>query len=368
MTQEAIVVIEPPVPEMPFHNHMRDGSFGRRRFLGAVAAFAAAPVYAAQAPRRGGRLARVGIYSTTTDLAGFEKLHVRPFIDEMQREFKWTENVNIRYERVLNEEQLPSPSNETAMRALAAKLVASKPDVIWVDSSESAQYVLDATKVIPVVGSAVSETMRRMWAEKHKQPGGNFTGVSNPPPGEMAGKRLQWLLRVIPNLRRVGLLGVPEGDRGYESSAAELASVRNFAATKSITVTHAQMVKVEEADEAFVKFREAAVQAVLVGHLPVFQRNRKRLIELAGQGRKIPLVGTRAYYVDDRAFMSFSTALDKQMRSSAKHVDRILNGSPPGAVPVETFWDPEVYINLNVADELGLPIPLPKDQYTGIRT
>jgi putative tryptophan/tyrosine transport system substrate-binding protein len=327
-------------------------SMDRRQFLRGIALLALAPAFAAQGQGAAGRSPHVGIFSTSPDVDGLQRLYVEPFLDQMRREFGWAEKVNIHYDRVYNEDRLRVPLNEPVMREKASTLIARKPDVIWVDSSISAGVILEQSSVIPVVGSAVSNTIGREWVEHQRRPGKNFTGVSNPDPGDMAAKRLEWLLELMPALRRVGLLTIPRN----ANSESEWKSVSAFAAQRRVAVTQSMMDRDDQAEAAFMPFRQAAVQAVLVAHHPLFQNHRKRLLELA-RLQKIPLVGTRTYFVQDGALLSYSTSLGKQMRRSALHVHKILKGEAPSEIPIDVFKEGELAVNLRAAEAFGLIVP-----------
>ncbi len=320
----------------------------RRQFLLGIGSLLALPAFAAQR-----RLPHVALFSTSPDVDGLEKFYVGPFLDQMRQEFGWTDKVNIRYERVYNEDRLRVPLNEPVMRKKAAELVAKKPDVVWVDSSISAKVVMDHTSDIPVVGSAVSYEVYQEWVEHRRRPGKNFTAVSNPDPGGMAAKRLQLLVDLMPKLKRVGLLAVPDN----RNSAREWKAVSEFGAQKGIAVTRATMSREDEVEAAFAPLRQEAVEAVIVAHHPVFQNHRKRVLELARQ-QNIPLVGTRTYYVRDGALMSYSTALDRQMRRSALHVHKILKGEAASDIPIDEFREEgELAISCKTAQAFGLTIP-----------
>ena len=57
--------------------------------------------------------------------------------------------------------------------------------------------------------------------------------------------------------------------------------------------------------------------------------------------------------------MSFAADETDEFHRAASFVDRILNGAPPAALPVEPPIRFELAINLKTAQALGLSIPQP---------
>lgn len=350
----------------------------RRQFLAAVGSAAlVSPALAGQAPGAFGRLRHVGVYSTSPRLADLRKYYIGPFLEGMRR-LGWTEGVNVAYDFVLNERAVALPQYYALMRDHARDLVARKPDVIWVDSSISTSLILGQTSSIPVVGSAVSSTIGRRWAESHTRPGKNFTGVSNAEAWQLGEKRLEFLLELMPKIRRVGLLtyredgsfldqklprlrrenepGWRDVDRQALAWVREEIGIRALAERHGATLAAVVMDREDQARAAFELLGREQVQAVLIAHHPLFQNHRKLVLELA-KDRRIPAVGHRTYFVEDGALLSYATRLDEQMRRSANHVHRILKGSAPGEVAIEVFSEVELWINEKVAGEFGLRIP-----------
>ena len=332
--------------------------------VAAVAALSALGPAHAQTPAQAGKPARVAIFFTSPpkDLLGYEKT----FIAAM-RELGWVEGTTVVYDRAYPANELRTQEER---RAHAAELLRRKPDVIWLLSTNNARAVHDETRTVPIVGAAVSDAVRNKLAASLARPGGNFTGVTNIG-WELGGKRLQLLHELMPNLSRVGVLVLRDdskhdaGNIGEPNNTKqELALIQETAKPRRIAVFHTEMNNPRDKEEA-VSNAEAAlnelaqhnVQAVLITHVPTFQRYRDAILR-AAEKRRIPAIGHRTFFAEDGALFAYSSVLDEQLRRSAVLVDKILKGMSPGEIPVEQPTRYELVLNAKTAKSLGLNIPL----------
>jgi putative ABC transport system substrate-binding protein len=334
----------------------------RLLFAAFAAALIASNAVDAQMPARQGKLPRVAIFFTSPPKSLIE--YEKTFVGAM-RDLGWIEGSTVVYDRAYAATELRQHDER---RAHAAALVARKPDVIWLLSTVNARAVHEETRTIPIVGAAVSDVVKNKLAKSLARPGSNFTGVTNIG-WELGAKRLELLNELMPNLTRVGVLIVRDsvrddgGEPASNNSKQELALIEKTAKPRRIAVFAAEMKDPKDKDEA-VTAAEAAltqlakqqVQAVLIPHLPMFQRYRKAILE-AAEKRGIPAVGHRAYFADEGALFAYSSVLDEQLKRSAVLVDKILRGTNPAEIPIEQPTRYELVLNLKTAKALGVTVP-----------
>src|SRR5262245_43928262 len=87
---------------------------------------------------------------------------------------------------------------------LAAELVRLKPDVIVTGGQNDARAAKNATRTIPIVGTSLGDPVANGLVESLARPGGNLTGFTSIV-DELAGKRLELLKEILPNLSVVAL-------------------------------------------------------------------------------------------------------------------------------------------------------------------
>jgi putative tryptophan/tyrosine transport system substrate-binding protein len=239
--------------------------------------------------------------------------------------------------------------------ALAADLVALKVDVIVTGGGTlGALAAQQATTTIPIVFGAVGDPVGEGLVASLARPGGNVTGLSVNSP-ELASKSLELLKQTVPGMTRVALLMKPDAmpDRARKDrlelwdGAARALGVR-------LQVVEAR--RPEDFYRAFADMTKARADALTVIATPLFDTERRRLVELA-TARRLPTVYTFRPYVEAGGLMSYGPDLSHLGRRAAGYVDRILKGAKPGDLPVEQPTKFELVINLKTAKALGLTIP-----------
>jgi putative ABC transport system substrate-binding protein len=222
---------------MLFSRHTR-----RREFIVLLGGAAVAWPVAAQAQRhrRIGILVGAGNDSQSQSwITGFrQKLQQLGWADGLQIDVRWG-GADIDY-----------------IRASAAELVNSKPDVILIYSIRVLNAMREATRQIPIVFIATSDPVGLGFVESLAHPGGNLTGfmlyeVS------VAGKLVELLKEMVPQLARVALLFNPENisAAGYRRSIESVAKLLG-AAPVLLPVRNA--ADIEAAIDAFATSRTAA--------------------------------------------------------------------------------------------------------------
>src|SRR5664280_1469796 len=89
--------------------------------------------------------------------------------------------------------------------ALAADCLRLKADIIAVSTTPAAQAVKNATRTVPIVMIALSDSVGTGLVDSLARPGGNITGMSMMVP-ELAAKRLGLLKEAVPGISRVLVL------------------------------------------------------------------------------------------------------------------------------------------------------------------
>jgi putative ABC transport system substrate-binding protein len=238
---------------------------------------------------------------------------------------------------------------------LAAQLVALKIDVIVTSGGTLAALAAQrATTAVPIVFTAVGDPVAEGLVTSLARPGGNVTGLSAVFT-ELVSKWLELLKQAIPGARRVAVLlkpdALPERAKTDRLKAADVA-----ARALGVQLQVVEARGPEDFDRAFSDMTRARAEAVVVWATPVFNLERRRIVDLAAKSR-VPALYSFRTYVDAGGLMSYGPDRAVMFRRVAVYVDKILKGAKPGDLPVEQPTKFELVINLKAAKSLGLTMP-----------
>lgn len=295
------------------------------------------PVHA-QAPAKS---ARIGVLFSGTQAGWVPSMVV---FRRSLRELGWVEGRNLellfryadnRYER------LP---------ALAAELVALRPDLIFVGSVPAIRAAMQATTTLPIVFETLGDAVAAGVVPQLGKPARNVTGVSGFSP-ELSAKRLQLLHEAVPGATRVAVMAnlgnpaTPMGVRAMEAASRQL----------GLRLDIVDVPAPPRVDAAFEQLRHGRAQALLVATDPMLSSQRDQIVRLAAAARLPAIYDARAF-VEAGGLMSYGPGLGR-FRQAAVQIDRILRGAAPGELAIEQPTRFELIVNLKAARALGLDLP-----------
>jgi putative ABC transport system substrate-binding protein len=234
------------------------------------------------------------------------------------------------------------------LATLAAELVALRPDAIAAIGAVQARAVLQATTSIPVVFAVIVDPVAVGLVPDLVWPGGNATGVTTFDPAQAAAQ-IRLLCELLPGLRRLAILGdagAPDALPRANRIAAEAAGLRTLVLLPRLA---------EELDPAFATMREAETEALLALPLPLVSSNTARIVELTRATRLPALFGRDAARFGP--LLAYGTSLEEAAGRLGAMLDRVLRGTAPGELPVETLVRPTLAVNLRMGRDIGITIP-----------
>ena len=171
---------------------------GRREFLVAFGGVAVAWPLAARA-QQPNKIPRIGLLSpfSPSDTVLWD----RAFLQGL-RDLGWVDGNSIRVERRYAE------GKNDRLAELVTDLVRLQVDVIVTSVSNDSLAAKNATREIPIVMAAAGDPVAIGIVESLSRPGGNITGLSQMTP-DLAGKRLELLKEIAPNVASVPCFSIP---------------------------------------------------------------------------------------------------------------------------------------------------------------
>jgi putative tryptophan/tyrosine transport system substrate-binding protein len=314
------------------------GRITRRSLIAGLSSAVAWPV-AGRAQRQGKAAARVGVllFGTPDTDQNFGSFR------EALRDLGYVESRSVVYEYRYAE------GKTERLRNLATELVTLHPDVILASGGDVAPFARAATGTIPIVMIVSIDPVESGLVASLAHPGGNMTGVSFAS-SDLAGRRLQSLVEMAPNVTRVGVIWNPD------HIDPEYRELQNAAKTLNVQIHSLEVRSVNDFQAAFEAAISARVQAVMPITSRLMVLNHKRILEFASDNRVLVASGFGPW-AKEGALFSYGPDVDVVSRRAAPYVDKILRGARPADLPVELPTKFELVINLKTANALGLNIP-----------
>ncbi|MBN1138678.1 MAG: ABC transporter substrate-binding protein [Anaerolineae bacterium] len=232
---------------------------------------------------------------------------------------------------------------------IAQDLVRANVDLIFSISTPATQAAQKATagNEIPVVFGILTDPVGAGVVASLAQPGGNITGVTF---GPQEARRLEWLTRIVPAVKRVYIIYHPEDT----SANLAMKTVTATAATLGLEIVSREARNADEVAAALADFPEN-VDALYM--LPDSQTEAS-LAEIlaAANARQLPTSVANVERVEDGVLYSYAMKQVPTGQQAARIADQILEGIKPADLPVETteFF---LAINLKTAQAIGLTLP-----------
>jgi len=250
-------------------------------------------------------------------------------------EYRWAQGRN---------DQLP---------ALAAELVRDQVSVIVVlESTQGALAAKVATQTIPIVFMQAADPVRIGLVDSLNRPGRNLTGI-NLMWAEVAGKRLELLLELVPAAKSIAYLGNPSNPVFAESETRELKAAARAHALR-LTIVNAS--RPSEFETAFADIVRQPADALVVSSAVSLLTEPDQIVALAAQ-HALPAIYAWRPSIAVGGLMSYATSLPNAWRQAGVYTGRILKGEKPADLPVLQPTKFELLINIKTAKALGLIVP-----------
>jgi putative ABC transport system substrate-binding protein len=232
---------------------------------------------------------------------------------------------------------------------LAAELAAAKVDIVVAVSDEALRAAFDALPTTPIVASfATVDPVAAGYAASRGQPGGFVTGQFVPR-AELEAKRLALLLEGVRVTRRVAVMAEP-------GQHATIAMLRSVAAQRGVELLAFEAVSQPDFGKAFADARAADAEAMMILSSEIFSLYGPGLGTLSVAARLPAVCETATMVRYGGCLMSYGFDRIEVRRRTADYIARILQGTPPGSLPIEEPTRYELVVNLQTARALGIEV------------
>ncbi len=246
-----------------------------------------------------------------------------------------------------------STVNLDQVDALAAELVARRPDVLAAQPTNYVRALKRATAEIPIVMVTTPNPAELGLVTDLARPEANVTGVASSG-REVTLKLIGLLKKLLPRLAKLAVIERNGGDAGVH---AQLEQDVTDASTKLQFAWQAFNPAIpEDYDTIFARLAAEGFDAAYVEPGPLLDANLVRVAAL-GMRHRIPTIGNYPYYAENGLLLAYGGDADPLNERAADYVDKILRGAKPGNLPVTQPIKFDLEVNLKTARALSLVIP-----------
>lgn len=177
-----------------------------------------------------------------------------------------------------------------------------------------------------------------------------MTGLDNQH-AELSGKRLELLTRLLPDIEQVLVLYDPQVIPGVHA----LEVTKEAAGRLGVTLTPLEARSLPQALDGLSKIEPGAYDAALL--LPAFVLESGAPQITAELDRlHLPVMGALDLGGEAGLLAAYGNSNRAQGRQAARFVVKLLQGEAPGSIPIETPDNPELVVDLAVAERLGVAL------------
>src|SRR5712691_3298596 len=232
----------------------------------------------------------------------------------------------------------------------AARLVAAKPDVLVTVGTPHTRAASQATTSVPIVFTRVGDPLQYRMIASYASSQNNLTGVSTYS-GPLTGKRLELLREIAPEIKHI-LAVVAMNEANAQAAFERLAAV---AQKLEIQVLRRDVTTREEIEQVLSAMSPGSVEAMY--HVPSFlvSAHIDLLVRKAKQ-EKLPLIVHEDSMVDQGALVSYGGHSRPMGVQAARLVAKILEGTHPAQLPIQTPDKFIMTINLATAKAIDLTL------------
>ena len=263
------------------------------------------------------------------------------FIDQLAEE-GFVEGENIKID--LHNAQADFSTAQT----IAQRFNQNKVDLVLAIATPSAQTAANVLKNTPVLITAVTDPVEAGIVQSMEKPGANITGTTDMNP---VAKQLELIRDFLPEVKDIGILYNP----GEVNSTVQVKLAKEKAKEMGINLEEATVSNSSEVSLAVSSLVDN-VDAIYVPTDNIIVSAMPTVLQTA-HNRQVPVFASENNSVEQGAIATLGIDYYQLGKQTGSMAARILNGSNPAEMPVESSKELKLYINKKSADQINLKIP-----------
>jgi putative tryptophan/tyrosine transport system substrate-binding protein len=237
-------------------------------------------------------------------------------------------------------------------KRFAKEMISQQPDVILSDNTPTTVALTEQTHTIPIVFALVMDPIGNRFVVDLPRPGGNVTGFTATET-TTASKWLELLKEIAPSIKRVLVMFNP-ATAPYADIL--LATLKTAGPSLDADVIAAPVHDMSEVNTT-VSAQAARSDVGLIALPDTFTTTHRVEIISVAERNRIPSIYPYLFFTKAGGLLSYGIDIADNFRRTAIYVDRILRGTNPADLPVQTPVKYITAVNLTTAKALGLAVP-----------
>ena len=241
--------------------------------------------------------------------------------------------------------------NPKAAEEAARNFEQEKVNVIYALATSIITTAKAVTENVPIIFCIGSDPVTSGLVESFPRPGGRLTGIHFVN-RDLTAKRLEILKEILPKASRVLTFYDPSNQMATESAKFGRVEAKRLG------------IKFIERHVTSVDGLKKSLQGLKAGEADVFFYtpdaivvNQAQLIIDTAKAKKLATMFHEQSMVANGALASYGQSYYEIGWLSAKYVQKVLSGTHPKDLKIETVENIELAVNLQTAKDLGLTIP-----------
>ncbi len=246
-------------------------------------------------------------------------------------------------------DQQNAQGDQSNLQTIAQRFVSNKDDLICAIATPAAQTVANATKDIPIVGTAITDYKVAKLVKDSNKPGTNVTGTTDMNPVEA---QIDLLVKIMPKAKTVGFIY----NSSEVNSQLQIDLAKKAAAARGLNTVEATVSSVNDIQQAAQSLM-GKVDALYIPTDNVMASAMPNLIKITDEA-KIPVFCAEAGMLKSGGVATLGIDYYKLGFQTGEMAADILSGkAKPQDMAIQSQKTFTVTLNEDAIKKLGLTIP-----------
>lgn len=246
-------------------------------------------------------------------------------------------------------DQQNAQGDQSNLQTIAQRFVSNKDDLVCAIATPAAQTMANATKDIPIVGTAITDYKVAKLVKDSSKPGTNVTGTTDMNPVEA---QIDLLVKIMPKAKTVGFIY----NSSEVNSQLQIDLAKKAAAARGLTTVEATVSSVNDIQQAAQSLM-GKVDALYIPTDNVMASAMPNLIKITDEA-KVPVFCAEAGMLKAGGVATLGIDYYKLGFQTGEMAAEILSGkAKPQDMAIQSQKTFTVTLNEEAIKKLGLTIP-----------